>query len=1233
MESKPDSAGEESPHRRRRRRSTGGRSQRSQQRVADPPRARFDSNVRYVPPRVYTEEPEEFDDLVRFPRKLYTAQATQPLRYFTETEQVTYERELPTNRNYAQNDHSPPLRRIWYPAPSAPLNSGPYITPLAPYERRQFHAQPYPNRETAFSTRPLRLGRRRYSTESRSRSPSRWRSEARSDSASDDISIYPRSEPYWTSSRRRRRVRNLRQHELYHERPSTAGVDRRGWNEDSETEGEYEDVLGRKIYSFTPRRSSSSAVETTSLGTDDDDGDAKLQSEALPSSPIQVVELRKVAKLETRNGKEAGTIDAASVYTKLLHVVESKYTGDAIYDGDHSAKLKVIQDPKQVRQSLYRWVHLQQTQLNLDELSAEITRIPGLSTDELHGLTKLLGQVRGQVKKPRTADGRNVLHMEPGSLRVMISGDNRAKGPGTGPAKGPKRSLAWFCIPYFTLEKYSGLMAAKSASSFPTETLLQNDYGPTSRARDMEQVVVLADAAEVGECVHVAQLWCIVLGDSLVITCGRMSRSALQDDIEPASSTRMICVSYYQAFLWALPLDECWTWFTFVRHFKDFWPDAVRFYHRDKALTENDWPRIVKLARQSSTRVTLELRMSHLPQPPAAGVLQTLKPDQDFEPNDHGLSTQTIQNEEPEVIAHVPKHENKQFHVFTWMDCGRSATGLSTDSHRELMMKQLKDMNEYLLRSTSNGERGAYKCCKTSSREQVHAYLVGQDHDVDANTDEDLEQKQDLDDKIDLYNAADLIFCFFFPTWFDSKAPTIGKFWSAVESMITSSRSESAVVNLKARNSGAIAANVSPVRSALRSMTREILSFQGIMSNVAHSDRLEITVPDDLLRAWLHLVMALVQASEGSENWIENMDATEILLSKGMSEIMQELPVHNLLDYAVVRPMELVPIMTRKLTQELQGSDLNLNDTYSQYIKHLENMIMEHPDRSHQYLIGQVKKEIDIIRRVISSQQRTLAGAVMHKPIIEATRHNRYEAQLLEKKVDHITVRSEHPLHRSRARDGYYAYDPYQHGLDFVGSNRDPDEFSKLSSTDPGGFSTFLVRDCLNLLDRKSSEFRDFLIEADRLEESNVTNLDINKDKQEKAVYAFTMVTIIFLPLGTISSIFGMNTSDIANLELSQWIYWVTALPTIILVIIAGLWWMGELEVLKQWLFGARKGQRFRRGGRSGSLMTTVVGEEILMPDSRAAVTNMLPPRFPRRVVTFQEPADVSIKPREERRR
>lgn len=72
-------------------------------------------------------------------------------------------------------------------------------------------------------------------------------------------------------------------------------------------------------------------------------------------------------------------------------------------------------------------------------------------------------------------------------------------------------------------------------------------------------------------------------------------------------------------------------------------------------------------------------------------------------------------------------------------------------------------------------------------------------------------------------------------------------------------------------------------------------------------------------------------------------------------------------------------------------------------------------------------------------------------------------------------------------------------------------------------------------------------------------SIDLQKDRQENAIYAFTIVTVVFLPLSTIAGILGMNTNDIRNMEDGQWIFWVAALPLLVLVIGLCLAWTGEM--------------------------------------------------------------------------
>ena len=56
-------------------------------------------------------------------------------------------------------------------------------------------------------------------------------------------------------------------------------------------------------------------------------------------------------------------------------------------------------------------------------------------------------------------------------------------------------------------------------------------------------------------------------------------------------------------------------------------------------------------------------------------------------------------------------------------------------------------------------------------------------------------------------------------------------------------------------------------------------------------------------------------------------------------------------------------------------------------------------------------------------------------------------------------------------------------------------------------------------------------------------------DRHEAAIVVLTAVTVIFLPLSFISSVFGMNTADIRHMSRGQSIFWVSAIPIALAVI------------------------------------------------------------------------------------
>lgn len=96
-----------------------------------------------------------------------------------------------------------------------------------------------------------------------------------------------------------------------------------------------------------------------------------------------------------------------------------------------------------------------------------------------------------------------------------------------------------------------------------------------------------------------------------------------------------IYVSYSEAVLWSFALKDCRTWLVsgdvpaylvlllhvinetddhgkqdFLSHFYDFWPEAIQFLHHEKSLSEDDWNRIYHLAKHSSYKIILTLRLA-----------------------------------------------------------------------------------------------------------------------------------------------------------------------------------------------------------------------------------------------------------------------------------------------------------------------------------------------------------------------------------------------------------------------------------------------------------------------------------------------------------------------------------------------------------------------------------------------------------------------------------------------
>ena len=96
-------------------------------------------------------------------------------------------------------------------------------------------------------------------------------------------------------------------------------------------------------------------------------------------------------------------------------------------------------------------------------------------------------------------------------------------------------------------------------------------------------------------------------------------------------------------------------------------------------------------------------------------------------------------------------------------------------------------------------------------------------------------------------------------------------------------------------------------------------------------------------------------------------------------------------------------------------------------------------------------------------------------------------------------------------------------------------------STSPASRST-PIDQLLDNLNRELADLQDLRNNADRLVTRTIQLVNIRLEDHGKAIIVFTVVTMIFLPLNFVSSFFGMNFSDIRDMNQTQWLFWAVAL-------------------------------------------------------------------------------------------
>ncbi|KAI5367219.1 Putative Mg2+ transporter protein, CorA-like/Zinc transport protein ZntB [Septoria linicola] len=201
-----------------------------------------------------------------------------------------------------------------------------------------------------------------------------------------------------------------------------------------------------------------------------------------------------------------------------------------------------------------------------------------------------------------------------------------------------------------------------------------------------------------------------------------------------------------------------------------------------------------------------------------------------------------------------------------------------------------------------------------------------------------------------------------------------------------------------------------------------------------------------------------------------------------------------------------------------------LSDRYAGHLGHLQYRLHRAPSTKLVMDLIACQEELNIVIQITEQQLETIGD-------LQAT---------LETADGCEVQRQTSPVSRN-TRD-YDEYDEHDLTKRTVSRRSTYRQLSTSVLSDP-------VAQLLDNLERELADLRDLRDNTDRLVTRTIQLVNIRLEDHGKAILVFTVVTIVFLPLNFVSSFFGMNFSDIRDMETTQWLFWAVAVAVTISVV------------------------------------------------------------------------------------
>lgn len=246
------------------------------------------------------------------------------------------------------------------------------------------------------------------------------------------------------------------------------------------------------------------------------------------------------------------------------------------------------------------------------------------------------------------------------------------------------------------------------------------------------------------------------------------------------------------------------------------------------------------------------------------------------------------------------------------------------------------------------------------------------------------------------------------------------------------------------------------------------------------------SLPEAFSKAWLHLMTAMVLTAEKPmrktssfhESAIgKHLRATSVELEQGKVDIMRRLHSVDIDDLEICTGTSILSLLLNHSARDIVHGAPDVVTSYTIYFQSLEFKVTDNPSpRYHQQTILHFLQEVEAVLAILEGQ---------------------------------LSVA-----------------DIFQQGLDQQNADNDAILVYSLGQSR----QSVVIEDCKARIGGRIDKFKGLQKRAEDLGEWHRNEMDTHKDRQENAIMIFTIVTIIFLPLSFVSSVFGMNTRDIRGM-------------------------------------------------------------------------------------------------------